>query len=656
MNFRRCILAMAMLALFVSLASAQVVTPGSPGGTLNCGTGGSNTAVTPQLRAEGMTELIGDIVIQCTGGSVTAPGAAIPTVNITVSLATNVTSRLLGSGGVTNASEALLLIDEPGTSPPATAPAAGVGPAAPITVCGSPGFGAGPGGTCGQVAGTAGAGITVATTTVNAGGAATGTTYNAFQGLVTANQVTFLGVPVLPPSTAGFTRVFRITNVRANVSAIGGGGLPGTTQLLASISISGSTSLPVQNPIQIAGLIQSGLTTGLRNTGNGSAGGNTNLAQCGGGGPSPLNIVRFSENFGTAFKTRVFPSSATAGSGQFLLSPQNVPGTIYNSESGLVVSGLQGNGATAGLADFGTRLKASFNNIPAGLRIFVSTANVTNDFLNPIAAPAAGNSTSSYAVLVANETVPEGNTSPPSNATFNGYGVTVNVFELPVINGSASAVWEVINTNPSALESLDFGVYWAFTANPGANSPPTGSATVNLSYAPTPPGPFSATAGAAASGSLPIPRFADTSSGTNIATIVLCQTTLLFPFVTNLGGFDTGIAIANTTTDPFGTRVQSGSCTLNFYGTAAPAAVTTGNIATATVYTTLASTAAAGFQGYMIAVCNFQLAHGFAFISDIGARNLAMGYLALVVQTGTGNRNSGNLPTALSNSVEVLGN
>ena len=30
----------------------------------------------------------------------------------------------------------------------------------------------------------------------------------------------------------------------------------------------------------------------------------------------------------------------------------------------------------------------------------------------------------------------------------------------------------------------------------------------------------------------------------------------------------------------------------------------------------------------MFAVCNFQYAHGFAFISDVGARNLAMGYLA----------------------------
>ena len=41
----------------------------------------------------------------------------------------------------------------------------------------------------------------------------------------------------------------------------------------------------------------------------------------------------------------------------------------------------------------------------------------------------------------------------------------------------------------------------------------------------------------------------------------------------------------------------------------------------------------------MFAVCNFQYAHGFAFISDVGARNLAMGYLAVVIpDPGTGSR------------------
>jgi hypothetical protein len=33
----------------------------------------------------------------------------------------------------------------------------------------------------------------------------------------------------------------------------------------------------------------------------------------------------------------------------------------------------------------------------------------------------------------------------------------------------------------------------------------------------------------------------------------------------------------------------------------------------------------------MIASCNFQYAHGFAFISDLGASRVAEGYLALVM-------------------------
>jgi len=303
---------MAMLALFVSLASAQVVV-----GTVGTGSAGplsctANVSVPPQLRSEGMTELIGDIVLSCTGGSPVAPGLAIPTVNITVSLATNVTSRLLGTGSVTNASEALLLIDEPGSG--LTSAVTGTGPGAAIALCPTPGFGAGPGGTCAQVA-SASTAITApgGGTTVTPVAAAGSTFANTFQGLVTANQVTFLGIPVLPPSTTGIARVFRITNIRGNVSALGGGGLPGTTQLLASIAISGSSSLPVLNPVQVAGFIQSGLTASLRNAANSAVGGSTNLAQCGGGGPSPLQVVRFAENFATAFKTRVGPTATTGG-------------------------------------------------------------------------------------------------------------------------------------------------------------------------------------------------------------------------------------------------------------------------------------------------------------------------------------------------------
>ena len=36
-----------------------------------------------------------------------------------------------------------------------------------------------------------------------------------------------------------------------------------------------------------------------------------------------------------------------------------------------------------------------------------------------------------------------------------------------------------------------------------------------------------------------------------------------------------------------------------------------------------------GFEGYVIAVANFQYCHAFAFISDVGAQKLAEGYLAI---------------------------
>jgi len=168
-----------------------------------------------------------------------------------------------------------------------------------------------------------------------------------------------------------------------------------------------------------------------------------------------------------------------------------------------------------------------------------------------------------------------------------------------------------------------------------------GTITVNQSYAPTPgPATFTAAAGASASGTLTIPRFADTSTARTLLTINLCQTLLLFPFITNQNGFDTGLAISNTTTDPIGTPPQNGICKLNYYdgtGKFPPTGINGTDLTkeppvlTGTSAVNLVSTLAPGFQGYMFAQCNFQLAHGFAFISDLGARNLAMGYLALVV-------------------------
>jgi hypothetical protein len=651
---------MAVLAVFAGFASAQTQ-------SLQCQT---NIAVTPTLRSEGYTEQTGDITLVCTGGGYQGQGSQIPQVNIALFYNTAVTSRLLPVTNVNNnISEALLLLDEPGASNAGiqsyygqSCSAGGFffsgggcpfGTQAPQNICATPTTG------CIEFVNqltvvtpssnsfTAGTVLNAASNLQSAVATAAATAgANVFQGVVSGNSITFFGVPVLAPVTTGATRTIRITNARVNATSLGGGSAAGATPVIASISISGATSLQISNATPTVGFVQSGLST--------SATSASNRQQCASDTKVNVATLTYSENFPTAFKTRIFAQSTNSYAGQSVpgngVPTQNIPGAIYNSESNFVlpINGSQ----TAGLADFGSRFRAVFNNIPTGVRIFVSTVNVNNGnspILTPPGGGAPGASTGNaatlgFAQLVNGETTPDGSGGgffPVVPSTdFGPNNGNVPIAELQVTNGSASAVWEVVNTNPQTNESFKFAVYETFTSNVAQNSPPPGTATVNMSYAPAPP-TFSASAGAAASSTLAIPRFiADPNAAKSIFIINICRTILLYPYVTNIQGFDTGLAIANTTTDPFGTGAQAGSCDLNWYqGTNNPAKGTTGTIPTGTIYTTLASTAVPGFNGYMIAVCNFQFAHGFAFVSDVGARNLAMGYLAVVIaDPGTGSR------------------
>jgi hypothetical protein len=649
--FRRWILALAGFALFAGLASAQAQNP------FTCNV---NNAVPPTLRTEGLTELSGDIVLVCAGGTPVANGAQIPQATFQIFMNGPVTSRLLGNNGATNASEAMLMIDEPGSG------LSTYGASLPLIPCNTPlggcveyvGFSTAAGGGVGGVPVNS-PNSTSATVGVPVGSVgALAPAPNVFQGLVSGQSITFAGIPVQPPVSAGATRIFRITNIRVSAQTISGGS-SNVVPVVGQVSISGATSIAVSNATLTTGFIEPGLasaSTGLRNSANIGGASATQFAQCSKASTAFATVVQFGENFTTAFKSRCTSNSTTC------LAPQNVPGTIYNSESNFIfptwssVSG--GVSEAAGQADYGTRLKAAFSNVPAGVSIFVSTTNIINTTLGPVANPGAGLA-GSYAVLVGSETQSDGfgGGAPQvqqSGTTGGSTGTLFGIFQIPLstqANGtqSGTAVWEVINTLPQSIETMDFAVWLSYTANPNAangGTPSTGAMNVNLSFAPTESqGAYTLANGSAASASLSIPRFANNgATPTAFANVSLCQTALLFPFITNTNGFDTGIAIANTSLDPFGTSPQAGGCTLNWFsgGSATPAATpacaTTPtapncvpNIAAGAVYTGLASTIVNGFQGYMIAVCNFQFAHGFAFISDLGARNLAMGYLALVL-------------------------
>jgi hypothetical protein len=148
-----------------------------------------------------------------------------------------------------------------------------------------------------------------------------------------------------------------------------------------------------------------------------------------------------------------------------------------------------------------------------------------------------------------------------------------------------------------------------------------------------------------------IPRFREEllpNPGEDFIRIIKCTTNLLFPFLANTQGYDSGIAIANTTVDPYGTIAQSGAITLYGYpqfasGSTAPTPITTvltTNLEAGNTYAASLSgiTGLAGFQGYAIVICEFQYGHGYAFISGNsvnGVPSIAEGYLAEVIPDPT---------------------
>jgi hypothetical protein len=156
------------------------------------------------------------------------------------------------------------------------------------------------------------------------------------------------------------------------------------------------------------------------------------------------------------------------------------------------------------------------------------------------------------------------------------------------------------------------------------------------------------------------PRFAQADVGpVTIVNIVPASTTLLIPLAEKVGAFDTGISVANTTADPFGsggggatasagtlrfdffpaTATGAGTaCTLTTSSTARPGfgIAADGTVPAGSTYVVLLSQllpvsncAAGDFVGYIFITANFLNAHGQATISDFRTYSLAANVLVL---------------------------
>jgi len=375
---------------------------------------------------------------------------------------------------------------------------------------------------------------------------------------------------------------------------------------------------------------ESAVTTFKQCTDVNASGGTLVLGSGAPNGANNAGGVTLSEGFAQAFKVRNISTfdglPATVPSPGATPAPQDIPGQVYGTatETGFYAPGLVS--TVAGLADFGTRLKIVFSNVPTGAHVYVPIAlrpGLGTGLTSNLGTSAFTDVLLAGGSLWLNLVTSESGSYTAASAGSFGTGLS----EVSITAGSGQAVYEVVKEDPSAAESALVGVTVAYVANPGAGSPAIGPvATANASFAPI------SNDFVAELNTVPVPRFVSNSTAGNLFSIIACATHLLYPFVTNQAGYDTGIAIANTSQDPYGTSTQTGTCVVTPFGAPTSSAFTTpADVAPGTVWANLVSVMFPGLQGYLIADCAFQYAHGFAFITKVGGVDLAEGYLALII-------------------------
>jgi hypothetical protein len=508
----------------------------------------ADAGVTANIRGEGLTELLGDVLLNCTGGTPATAGSAVPQWDITVFLNTNITSRVLALAADTW-TEALLTIDEPHTTANPAIPLLACGDANAPDVVGSPG-------------------VCPVTGTGNGVGVYNGASNrpNVWQGRLNGNtSITWLNVPVDAPAN-GSTRVIRITNIRVAASQLALSTTLVPTAVNMSISwgdssVGGSLSKAVPRINTIQPFPVAYLQKGI---GSATVSQSATLQQNQSNNPSIANgsnytaaiadsVIVFKEGYDAALKRKNWGYSA---SGSFEQN-QNVPdvnAVNYETESGFENIGPSADPSpnppvtlvtnpvavaataafstyhglvSAGEADAGTHLMLNFANVPDGVLLFVPTAvPLIAQQSVPNALPPGTVTGMAYLVLTdANgagstrvNSISGGAITGCSATVTNSIGACPTSTGLALIatgSGSGLATYEVFASDAFHLEQVSIPVVVAYTANTVSNLPAPGlSTTVYPSL-----GPLSEVA--TASSNDPLPRFvANTTSAEPLFTVV----------------------------------------------------------------------------------------------------------------------------------------
>ena len=195
------------------------------------------------------------------------------------------------------------------------------------------------------------------------------------------NSLLFANVPFIQPGSGG-SRVFRFTNIRVDASLVGESSSLVPSQILAFLSVNASLSVAIDNPQQTVAFVLLAIQSSVRLPDD--TGGSVLLPSCTSQNVALLNSptattgtasfdLRFREGVQIVFKTR------SSGSDPATPSAQDIPGVVFNTETGFfnpqypATDGLN----KAGLAEHGTRLMARFSQIPPGVKLFVTTSAKT---------------------------------------------------------------------------------------------------------------------------------------------------------------------------------------------------------------------------------------------------------------------------------------
>jgi hypothetical protein len=338
---------------------------------------------------------------------------------------------------------------------------------------------------------------------------------------------------------------------------------------------------------------------------------------------------------GTGLGSLTANVSVSPGSGVLITAGQNVATVITT-----ILAGIEDSPAPALTGLSALYFSSSATAVPGrGAFTFTVTENFIDAFRDASQITGASNDTN---LLVTFSGMPTGTTITGCTATITAAFTTLTVSGGGVATAAAPTLTITFDgpTNTTAIETVTV-TCTGFTA-PAAALPLSATITATVTLAPV------STALTGAGAVIPaathfIPRFAAVTHALGtVLSFTPNTTTMILPYVvatpgadagTGAGVFDTGVAIANTSSDVVGAGsifttggavAQAGTITFHFFPSSGTAAdrfsVTTASVAAGATFISNVSDLmesvgrTTAFSGYVIAVANFTNAHGAAFV------------------------------------------